>query len=81
MGVPEFYKNLPKASYDHLSIPPRERIIPEGQEPGEPKVLSVEDAMRLREKHVRKSAEWSTRKDSPSNKKIDPWAKCRPRRK
>jgi len=83
--VEDFYlyefKNLPKASSEQFSIPPRERIIPEGQIPGEPKVLSVEDANRLREKRTRKSEEWSARKGSPSSKKVDPWAKARQGRK
>ena len=71
------FKNLPRASPEQFLIPPRERIIPEGQEPGEPKALSIEDAKRLREKQARKSVEWGKPKNSPSSKNIDPWAKSR----
>jgi len=81
------YKNVPAASYDQFSLPPRERVIPEGQTPGEPKKLSIEDAERLREKRAKKSAEWSRDKrenrsaarepwgEKPAKKKIDPWAR------
>lgn len=79
--VEEFYlyefKNLPRPSSEQLSLPPRERVIPEGQEPGEPKKLSVEDADRPHEKSSRKSKEWGAGSSSPSSKKIDPWAKSR----
>ncbi|WP_426415302.1 VF530 family DNA-binding protein [Aestuariirhabdus sp. LZHN29] len=51
------FKNLPKASFSQFEIPPRDRIIPEGQSPGEPAVLSLEDAERLREKRAQKAAE------------------------
>ncbi|WP_206485412.1 VF530 family protein [Thalassotalea sp. G2M2-11] len=33
------FKNLPKAPDDQFEIPPRERVIPAHQTPGEPKVL------------------------------------------
>ncbi|MDM8566995.1 VF530 family DNA-binding protein [Candidatus Halobeggiatoa sp. HSG11] len=52
------FKNLPKASYEQFLLPPRDRIVPEYQVPGEPKELSLEDAERLREKRVKKAAEW-----------------------
>jgi len=80
------YKNLPGASYEQFLMPPRERLIPEGQVPGDPKELSFEDAERLREERTKKSAErlrdkranrpaerdpWGER---PAKKKIDPWA-------
>jgi uncharacterized protein (DUF2132 family) len=51
------FKNLPRASYQQFLLPPRERVIPEGQVPGEPAELSLEDADRLREKRAKKSAE------------------------
>ncbi len=51
------YKNLPKASYEQFSLPPRERVIPQDQAPGDPKELSLEDAERLREERAIKSAE------------------------
>jgi len=51
------YKNLPRVSSEQFKLPPRERIIPSGVEPKEPKVLSLEDAERLNEKRAKKSAE------------------------
>jgi len=50
------YKNLPSVSSEQFKLPPRERIIPEGVEPKEPKVLSLEDAERLNEKRAKKAA-------------------------
>ena len=52
------FKNLPRASSEQFLLPPRERIIPEDQAPGNPKELSLEDAERLREKRAKKSAEF-----------------------
>lgn len=51
------YKNLPRASSTQFALPPRDRIVPEGQVPGEPAELSFEDAERLREKRTKKAAE------------------------
>lgn len=51
------YKNLPRASSEQFAFSPRDRIIPEGQEPREPAELSFEDAERLHQKRVRKAAE------------------------
>ena len=51
------FKNLPRASDEQFLLPPRDRIIPENESPSEPKVLSLEDAERLREKRERKAAE------------------------
>ena len=51
------FKNLPRASSEQFALPPRDRIIPEDQKPGEPAQLSLEDAERLREKRERKAAE------------------------
>lgn len=51
------YKNLPKARPDQYELPPRERIIPDGQVPGEPAELSLEDAEERREERERKSAD------------------------
>lgn len=50
------YKNLPKASSEQFLLPPRDRIIPEGQAPAEPSELSLDDAERLREKRAEKAA-------------------------
>ncbi|MBC8209983.1 MAG: VF530 family DNA-binding protein [Gammaproteobacteria bacterium] len=51
------FKHLPRASAEQFELPPRDRIVPEGQSPGEPAVLSLEDAERLWEKRDRKQAE------------------------
>lgn len=51
------FKNLPWASSDQYLLPPRDRIVPDGDRPGEPAELSLEDAGRLHEKRARKSAE------------------------
>lgn len=50
------FKNLPRASNEQFALPPRDRVIPEGQTPGEPKELDLEDAQRLREKRAKKAA-------------------------
>ncbi|MDO6682331.1 MULTISPECIES: VF530 family protein [unclassified Oceanobacter] len=51
------FKNLPKASSTQFALPPRDRIIPAHQQPGEPAILSLEDAERLREKRAKQAAE------------------------
>jgi uncharacterized protein (DUF2132 family) len=50
------FKNLPRASSEQFLLPPRDRIVPEDQTPGEPAELSLEDAERLRKKRAKKSA-------------------------
>ena len=50
------YKNLPRASADQFELSPRNRIVPEGQMPGEPAELSLEDAERLQEKRAKKTS-------------------------
>lgn len=50
------FKNLPRASATQFEVPPRDRIVPQGQTPGEPAKLSLEDAERLREKRAKKAA-------------------------
>lgn len=54
------FKNLPRVSDEQFELPPRERIVPEDQRPGEPAELSLEDADRLREKRAKKSAAYSS---------------------
>lgn len=54
------FKNLPKACDEQFQLSPRDRIVPEGQEPREPAKLSLEDAERLREKRVKKSSSYNT---------------------
>ncbi len=73
------FKNLPKASYDQSRLPPRDRIVPDDQTPGEPAVLTIEDAEQLREMSEKKAAEYDLKsgsgggtyrnatKNSPSN--------------
>jgi len=51
------FKNLPRASSEQFALPPRDRIVPESQVPGEPAKLSLEDAERLNEKRAKKAAE------------------------
>ena len=77
------FKNLPGPSSEQFALPPRDRIIPEGQIAGEPAELSLEDAEKLRVKRETKSAEWEAQTQAPakpqtresSDKKVDPWAK------
>jgi uncharacterized protein (DUF2132 family) len=68
------FKNLPGASSEQFLLPPRERIIPEDQAPGDPKELSLEDAEQLREKRANKSAAREQWTGQRSGKSIDPWA-------
>ena len=53
------YKNLPRCSNEQFELPPRDRIVPEDQAPGEPAVLTMEEAQQLQEKRARKAAERS----------------------
>ncbi len=53
------YKNLPRASNEQFELSPRDRVIPEGQMPGEPKELSLEDAKQLNDKRTKKAAEYN----------------------
>jgi uncharacterized protein (DUF2132 family) len=86
------FKSLPRASDEQFELPPRDRIVPPDQMPGEPAELSLEDAERLREKRTRKAAEHDARKTRPSGpgrkpeasyshapvaSDTDPWAKWR----
>ena len=65
------YKNLPKASDEQFALAPRDRVIPDGQTPGEPAKLTLEDAERLREKRAEKASRFIHRsghqKDRKSN--------------
>lgn len=51
------FKSLPRASAEQFELPPRDRIVPPDQTPGEPAELSMEDAERLREKRARNAAQ------------------------
>ena len=50
------FKSLPRASTEQFELPPRERVIPQDQIPGQPAELSMENAERLREKRAKKTA-------------------------
>ncbi len=52
------FKNLPRASSQQFALPPRDRVIPDGQTAGEPAELSLEDAQKLREKQAKKATAW-----------------------
>lgn len=84
------YKSLPPASSEQFKVPPRDRIIPDDQKPGEPAELSLEDAEQLHEKRAQKAEEYgkgggyrSNKKrrdskdasDSQTGKSNDPWGK------
>lgn len=77
------YKNLPRASEEQFLLPPRDRIIPEEQTPGEPAELSLEDAEQLRASRAKKWAERGGRsisrgarpRSEASDADGDPWAK------
>ena len=49
------FKSLPRASAEQFLLPPRDRVIPEGQMPGKPAELSLEDAEKLRVKRAKKA--------------------------
>ncbi len=74
------FKNLPRASSEQFLLPPRDRVIPENQSPGEPAQLSLEDAERLRAKREAKSAERDQGAIHRSDKSVDPWANRKPKR-
>lgn len=61
------YKNLPRASDEQFALPPRDRVIPADQSPGEPAVLSLEAAARLHEQRSRKNAERSQSMGRPGS--------------
>lgn len=83
--VEEFYlyefKNLPRAPSEQLSIPPRERLIPEDQTPGTPKELNLEDAELPHKMRTTKSAWQKEWPEKPLEKSIDPWANWKNRSK
>lgn len=85
------FKSLPRASAEQFELPPRDRIVPKDQMPGEPAVLSLEDGERLREKRAKKAAlhdadagkrahagrQASPRSTAAVGNDSDPWAKWR----
>lgn len=82
------FKSLPLADSVQFELPPRDRIVPSHQKPGEPAELSFEDAERLREKRARKARErksnrpsgrssnrsFSRSNSNPPGPSDDPWA-------
>lgn len=46
------FKNLPRVSSEQFNLPPRERVVPANQKPGEPAVLTIEDGEYLQEKRA-----------------------------
>ncbi len=52
------YKNLPKPSSTQFPIPPRDRIVPDHHEIGEPAELSLEDAEKRRQQKAKKAEEF-----------------------
>ncbi|WP_221801738.1 VF530 family DNA-binding protein [Oceanobacter mangrovi] len=90
------YKNLPNPSSDQFKLPPRDRVVPAHQQPGEPQQLSLEDAAEEQAKRDRKTAAHNKRpqggkpfgnqrsmpraKASPATSS-DPWAKARQQHK
>jgi len=50
------FKNLPRVSSEQFKLPPRDRIVPDDQKPGEPAELSLEEAERLQQQRVKKAA-------------------------
>ncbi len=76
------YKNLPKASYEQLQLPPRDRIVPEEQVPGEPAKLSFDDAENVRNDRAVKAAAYkaSGGKDKPRYKEDSRYADRKPAR-
>lgn len=87
------YKSLPRCSDEQFELPPRDRIIPDDQEPGTPAELSLEDAQRLHDKRARKASKsgydatrsrekqgsWNQKPQSraSSGNTEDPWAAAR----
>ena len=67
------FKNLPRASYDQFQLSPRERIIPDNQEVGDPAELSLEDAERRQKKRAKKATSFGRGTTSRANtgKRVD----------
>ena len=71
------FKNLPKASPEQFTLPPRDRIVPSDQTPGTPAELSLEDAGRLSEERAVKAAAWDLDAGRHSGKSFDTQQKQR----
>lgn len=66
------FKNLPKASPEQSTLPPRDRIIPDDQTPGTPAELSLEDAAQLSQERALKAAAWDRDTGHRSGKSFSP---------
>ena len=73
------FKNLPKVSSDQFELPPRDRIIPEGQVPGTPCELSLEDAGMVREQRESRANEYDKLAGRSGSAKEVGTAKAKPR--
>ncbi len=80
------FKSLPRANDEQFELPPRDRIVPMHQKPGEPAKLSLEDAENLRVKRAKKArarasvttSPWGNKTQSKSaklDKPANPWGK------
>lgn len=52
------FKSLPQAPYEQFPLSPRDRIIPDDHQVGDPAELSLEDAQRLQEARAKKAASY-----------------------
>ena len=53
------YINLPPASDEQAQLAPRDRVVSEDQKPGQPAVLSLEEAEQLQARRASKSAAYN----------------------
>ncbi len=67
------FKNLPKAKGKNFNLPPRERIIPDHQQPGEPADLSLADAEAMHQARQAKAAEFDRNKRKPKARSKGPY--------
>jgi len=80
------FKNLPKAPASELDIPPRDRIVPLDQQPGEPAELSFEDAERIQKNRAKMAAEFNRggrsahRHPGSKPRSTSHWEKPKPKR-
>jgi len=72
------FKNLPKVASDQFELPPRDRIIPEGQVPGEPCELTLEDAERMQEQRAKLAQDYDRKSGRSQSSRSDdkPWQKA-----
>ncbi|KPM82612.1 VF530 family DNA-binding protein [Pseudoalteromonas lipolytica] len=72
--VENFYlyrlKNLPRPDNVNYELPPRDRVIPADQKPGEPCELSFTDAKRI---HAKKEAKQLARARKQRSSASNPW--------